>query len=62
MTWTASATGGGHRLTASGSGNINDTVTLPAGSTITYIVTGTIDPAATGTPEQHRHGHARPAA
>ena len=47
-TWTATATGGATGFTASGSGNINDTVNLPVGSTITYTVTGTIDPAATG--------------
>src|SRR5204863_289644 len=36
--------------TASGNGNINDTVTMPGGSVITYTATGTIDPsAASGT-------------
>ena len=47
-TYTASATGGATGFTASGSGNINDTVTMPVGSTITYLVTGTISPNATG--------------
>ena len=48
VTWTATATGGATGFTASGSGNINDTVTMPAGSIITYLVTGTISPNATG--------------
>jgi uncharacterized repeat protein (TIGR01451 family) len=48
-TFTAAATGGATGFTASGSGNINDTVNLPAGSTITYTVVTHVDPAATGT-------------
>ena len=48
MTYTASATGGATGFTASGSGNISNTVNMPAGSTITYTVTGTVGPAATG--------------
>src|SRR5207253_430465 len=39
-------TGGASGFTASGSGNINDTVTMPSGSVITYTATGTIDPSA----------------
>ena len=35
--------------TISGTGDINDTVNLPVGSTITYTITGTLGPAATGT-------------
>ena len=35
--------------TASGSGNINETVTMPVGSTITYTLTGRLDPTASGT-------------
>src|SRR4029077_6929808 len=35
---------------ASGTGNINDTVSfIPAGGTITYTINATIPPAATGT-------------
>src|SRR6185503_15939539 len=49
VTYTATQTGGASGFTASGSGNINDTVDMPFGSSITYVVTGTIDPAATGT-------------
>jgi uncharacterized repeat protein (TIGR01451 family) len=49
VTWTATATGGATGFTASGSGNINDTATMPVGSTITYMATGTISPGATGT-------------
>jgi uncharacterized protein (TIGR03118 family) len=48
-TFTASATGGATGFTASGSGNIADTVNLPAGSTITYVVSGTVSSSATGT-------------
>ncbi len=48
-TYTAVATGGATGFTASGTGNINDTVNMPAGSTITYTVTGTVSSAATGT-------------
>ena len=48
VTWTAVGAGGG-AATASGSGNINDTVNLPAGGSVTYAVTGTISSTATGT-------------
>jgi len=47
--FTATQTGGASGFTASGSGNINDTVTMPSGSVITYRATGTIDPSANGT-------------
>jgi len=47
-TWTCVASAGSS-CTAGGSGNINDTINLLAGGTATYIVTGTVDPAATGT-------------
>ncbi|MEO5714168.1 MAG: hypothetical protein ABIT37_11830 [Luteolibacter sp.] len=47
-TWTAVGAGGG-TATASGSGNINDTVNLPAGGSVTYTVTTTISALATGT-------------
>src|SRR5205807_1921269 len=46
MSFTATETGGASGFTASGSGNINDTVTMPAGSVITYRATGTIEPTA----------------
>lgn len=49
VTYSASQTGGASGFSASGSGNINDKVTLPAGSTITYRATGTISTSATGT-------------
>jgi uncharacterized repeat protein (TIGR01451 family) len=48
VTWTCTGAGGG-TCTASGSGNINDTVTLPAGSSVTYLVIGSLIPSATGT-------------
>jgi|GEM_PF-503812 len=49
VTYTAVTSGGASGFTASGSGNISDTVTMPVGSTITYTVSATINPAATGT-------------
>jgi uncharacterized repeat protein (TIGR01451 family) len=48
VTFTATQTGGASGFTAAGAGNINDTVTMPAGSTITYIASGVISAAATG--------------
>src|SRR5947199_329014 len=48
VTLTARATGGATRFTASGSGNINDIVTMPSGSEITYKAKGTISSSATG--------------
>jgi uncharacterized repeat protein (TIGR01451 family) len=48
ITFTATQTGGATGFSASGSGNISDTVDMPAGSTITYKATGTIKPSATG--------------
>ncbi len=48
ITYTAVQTGGATGFLASGSGNINNTVTMPAGSTITYTAKANIDPAATG--------------
>ena len=47
-TFTATGTGGAANFDANGSGSIDDTVDLPSGSTITYVVTGTISAAATG--------------
>ena len=47
-TYTATQSGGATGFTASGSGNIGDTVNMPAGSTITYTVSASVDPSATG--------------
>lgn len=47
-TWTCVGAGGG-TCTASGSGNINDSVNLPSGGSVTYTASCTIAPAATGT-------------
>lgn len=47
-TWTCVGAGGG-TCTASGSGNINDSVNLPSGGSVTYTAACTIAPAATGT-------------
>ncbi|HYU32438.1 MAG TPA: ExeM/NucH family extracellular endonuclease [Thermoanaerobaculia bacterium] len=46
--WTCAGAGGG-TCTASGSGNINDTVNLPAGGSVTYTASCTVSAAATGT-------------
>src|SRR4029078_12203049 len=47
-TWTCVGAGGG-TCTASGSGNINNTVNLPSGGSVTYTERCTISAAATGT-------------
>jgi uncharacterized repeat protein (TIGR01451 family) len=47
-TWTCVGAGGG-TCTASGAGNINDTVNLPAGGSVTYTASCTISASATGT-------------
>src|SRR5215468_10843031 len=46
--WTCVGAGGG-TCTAAGSGNINDTINLPAGGSTTYTASCTISAAATGT-------------
>jgi uncharacterized repeat protein (TIGR01451 family) len=47
-TWTCAGAGGG-TCTAAGSGNINDTVNLPAGGSVTYTATCAVNASATGT-------------
>lgn len=46
VSWTSSYSTGA--TGASGSGNINDTITLAAGQSITYTLTGTVSNSATG--------------
>ncbi|MFO1493403.1 MAG: IPTL-CTERM sorting domain-containing protein [Lysobacterales bacterium] len=46
-TWTCVGAGGG-TCTASGAGNLNDTVSLPVGGSTTYTASCTISPSATG--------------
>lgn len=48
VTWTCVGAGGA-TCTAAGSGNINDTVNLPAGASVIYTVTATLSPGASGT-------------
>jgi len=48
LTYTAMQSGGATGFTPAGSGNINNTVTMPPASTITYKATGTISASATG--------------
>jgi uncharacterized repeat protein (TIGR01451 family)/fimbrial isopeptide formation D2 family protein len=47
-TWTCAGAGGG-TCTAAGSGNINDTVNLPSGGSVTYTASCTVSASATGT-------------
>jgi uncharacterized repeat protein (TIGR01451 family) len=50
VSFTSSASGGATGNTAAGTGSIGDlALDLPAGSSVTYVATCTIDPAATGT-------------
>ncbi len=46
--WTCAGSGGGS-CTASGPGNINDTVNLPAGASVTYTASCSISASASGT-------------
>jgi len=49
VTWTCGdATGGGVCAHASGAGSIDETVNLPVGAAVTYIVTGTVTADAAG--------------
>ena len=48
-TYTSVAAGGATGNTASGTGNLSETLSLPAGSSVTYTAVCDIDPAATGT-------------
>ena len=48
VTYTATQSGRASGFTASGGGNINNTVTMPLASTITYKATGTISASGTG--------------
>ncbi len=47
-TFTAVGAGGASGFTANGAGNINDTVNMPAGSTIVYTIVANIRASATG--------------
>jgi uncharacterized repeat protein (TIGR01451 family) len=46
--WTCVGSVPSATCTASGSGNINDTVTIPAGEYVTYTVTAQVSPSASG--------------
>jgi uncharacterized repeat protein (TIGR01451 family) len=48
VTYTATQSGGASGFSASGSGSINNTVTMPPASTVTYKATGTISASTTG--------------
>lgn len=47
ITWTCTGAGGGI-CPANGTGNINASVNLPAGSSVTFVVNASVSPAATG--------------
>src|SRR5438270_5564990 len=49
VTFTATQSGGASGFEATGTGNINDTVTMPAGSVISYKASGKVSSSATGT-------------
>ncbi len=49
VSYTSSGSTGTSGNTANGTGSIVDSVTLPSGGTITYVVTATVSPTATGT-------------
>ncbi len=49
VSYTSSVTGIAAGNTASGTGDINDMVNMSPGSSITYTITGTVSPNATGT-------------
>ena len=49
VSYTATETGGASGFTASGNGNIQDTVNMPVASKITYKAKGRVSSAATGT-------------
>ena len=48
VTWTCAGAGGGSCGVASGSGNINTTIDVPVGATVTFSASGTIAPDAVG--------------
>ena len=48
-TWTATRTGGATGYSASGSGTIDDSLTIPSGGSITYTVMAVLASSATGT-------------
>ena len=47
ISWTAVGSGGG-TIAASGTGNINELISLPVGGSVTVTATGSISPSATG--------------
>jgi uncharacterized repeat protein (TIGR01451 family) len=49
VTFTATQSGGASGFETTGTGNINNTVTMPAGSVITYKASGKVSSSATGT-------------
>jgi uncharacterized repeat protein (TIGR01451 family) len=49
VSYTATQLGGASGFSASGAGDINDTVVMPSGSKITYRAKGKVNPSATGT-------------
>jgi len=48
VSWSSTATGGAAGNTAASTGNISDTLSMPAGSSVTYTVSGLVRSSATG--------------
>ncbi|WP_460952481.1 beta strand repeat-containing protein, partial [Spirosoma daeguense] len=48
VSWTASGAGGGTTAQASGYGNLNQTVNLPVGGSVRFVITGTLSASAIG--------------
>ncbi len=49
VTFTATGAGGATGFTASGAGSLAETLSLPAGASVTYTIVGTVGAGATGT-------------
>src|SRR5690606_5198277 len=47
VSFTSTASGGATGNTAQGTGNLNETLNLPAGSSVQYTINATLDPSAT---------------
>ena len=56
ISWTCTGAGGG-TCTANGSGNIYDTVYLPAGATVTYTVQAEVALGIAWPPDEYCHHH-----
>ena len=60
VTYVATGTAGATNFSTAGYGAVNDSVNLPAGASITYTISGLINPSATGTMVQTIHAATPP--